>query len=93
MTTQTWYLDLVMPTRVLGLSRSRQPAFLLWTRLSTSVSRYPFHDKADEQACILVSAWSAGNSYCYVGSRIIVAMAVDKQLPQVSGMSHALPIN
>lgn len=36
------------------------------------------------QACILVSAWSAGNSYCYVGSRIIVAMAVDKQLPQVS---------
>jgi amino acid transporter len=34
------------------------------------------------QACILVSAWSAGNSYCYVGSRIIVAMAVDRQLPQ-----------
>ncbi|GAA6060668.1 hypothetical protein JCM10212_001224 [Sporobolomyces blumeae] len=32
-------------------------------------------------ACILVSAWSAGNAYCYVGSRIIVAMALDKQLP------------
>ncbi|RSH92088.1 hypothetical protein EHS25_008500 [Saitozyma podzolica] len=33
-------------------------------------------------ACILVSAWSAGNSYCYIGARIIVAMAVDRQLPQ-----------
>lgn len=36
----------------------------------------------DAQACILVSAWSAGNSYCYIGARIIVAMAVDRQLPQ-----------
>lgn len=33
-------------------------------------------------ACILISAWSAGNSYCYVGARIIVAMAIDKQAPQ-----------
>lgn len=36
-------------------------------------------------ACILVSAWSAGNSYCWVGSRIIVAMTTDRQLPQVFG--------
>lgn len=33
-------------------------------------------------ACILTSAWSAGNSYCYVGARMIVAMAVDRQAPQ-----------
>ncbi|KAK8847706.1 hypothetical protein IAR55_005565 [Kwoniella newhampshirensis] len=33
-------------------------------------------------AAILTSAWSAGNSYCYIGARIIVAMAVDRQLPQ-----------
>ncbi|WWD21799.1 hypothetical protein CI109_106287 [Kwoniella shandongensis] len=32
-------------------------------------------------AAILTSAWSAGNSYCYIGARIIVAMAVDRQLP------------
>lgn len=32
-------------------------------------------------ACILTSAWSAGNSYCYIGARIIVAMAVDRQAP------------
>lgn len=36
-------------------------------------------------ACILVSAWSAGNSYCWVGSRMIVAMTTDHQLPQVFG--------
>lgn len=36
-------------------------------------------------ACILVSAWSAGNSYCWVGSRIIVAMTTDRQLPQFFG--------
>jgi amino acid transporter len=36
-------------------------------------------------ACILISAWSAGNSYCWVGSRIIVAMTTDHQLPQVFG--------
>lgn len=36
-------------------------------------------------ACILVSAWSAGSSYCWVGSRIIVAMTTDRQLPQVFG--------
>jgi amino acid transporter len=33
-------------------------------------------------ACILVSAWSAGNSYCYVGSRMLVALAADHQMPQ-----------
>jgi amino acid transporter len=36
-------------------------------------------------ACILVSAWSAGNSYCWVGSRMIVAMTTDHQLPQIFG--------
>uniref|UniRef100_A0A093XIP2 Proline-specific permease n=1 Tax=Talaromyces marneffei PM1 TaxID=1077442 RepID=A0A093XIP2_TALMA len=36
-------------------------------------------------ACILVSAWSAGNSYCWVASRIIVAMTTDRLLPQVFG--------
>lgn len=33
-------------------------------------------------ACILTSAWSAGNSYCYIGARMITAMAVDRQAPQ-----------
>lgn len=33
-------------------------------------------------ACILISAWSAGNTYCYIGARMFVAMAVDRQLPQ-----------
>jgi amino acid transporter len=36
-------------------------------------------------ACILVAAWSAGNSYCWVGSRMIVAMTTDHQLPQIFG--------
>ena len=36
-------------------------------------------------ACILISAWSAGNSYCWVGSRMILAMTTDHQLPQVFG--------
>ncbi|KAJ5376583.1 amino acid permease/ SLC12A domain-containing protein, partial [Penicillium cosmopolitanum] len=36
-------------------------------------------------ACILVSAWSAGNSYCWVGSRMILAMTTDRQLPQIFG--------
>ncbi|KAM0554858.1 hypothetical protein ACHAPJ_006593 [Fusarium lateritium] len=36
-------------------------------------------------ACILISAWSAGNSYCWVGSRIILAMTTDRQLPQFFG--------
>ncbi|PYH98467.1 amino acid permease [Aspergillus ellipticus CBS 707.79] len=36
-------------------------------------------------ACVLISAWSAGNSYCWVGSRMIVAMTTDHQLPQVFG--------
>lgn len=36
-------------------------------------------------ACILISAWSAGNSYCWVGSRMILAMTTDKQLPQFFG--------
>jgi amino acid transporter len=33
-------------------------------------------------ACILTSAWSAGNSYCFIGARMLVAMAVDRQAPQ-----------
>ncbi|GAA5888946.1 hypothetical protein JCM6882_009691 [Rhodosporidiobolus microsporus] len=36
-------------------------------------------------ACVLVSAWSAGNSYCWVGSRMILAMTTDKQLPAFFG--------
>ncbi|KAF2152262.1 putative amino acid permease [Myriangium duriaei CBS 260.36] len=36
-------------------------------------------------ACVLISAWSAGNSYCWVGSRMIVAMTTDRQLPQIFG--------
>lgn len=40
-------------------------------------------------ACILVSAWSAGNSYCWVGSRMIVAMTTDRQLPQIFGRTTA----
>ncbi|SMQ50403.1 unnamed protein product [Zymoseptoria tritici ST99CH_1A5] len=36
-------------------------------------------------ACILISAWSAGNSYCWVGARIILAMTTDRQLPQFFG--------
>lgn len=36
-------------------------------------------------ACILIAAWSAGNSYCWVGSRMIVAMTTDHQLPQFFG--------
>lgn len=36
-------------------------------------------------ACILVSAWSAGNSYCWVGSRMILAMTTDNQLPKIFG--------
>ncbi|KAK6430753.1 hypothetical protein LTR95_013087 [Oleoguttula sp. CCFEE 5521] len=39
-------------------------------------------------ACILISAWSAGNSYCWVGSRIIVAMTTDGQLPKVLGKTN-----
>ncbi|KAJ5664993.1 uncharacterized protein N7477_007441 [Penicillium maclennaniae] len=36
-------------------------------------------------ACILIAAWSAGNSYCWVGSRMILAMTTDHQLPQFFG--------
>lgn len=36
-------------------------------------------------ACILIAAWSAGNSYCWVGSRMILAMTTDHQLPQIFG--------
>lgn len=39
-------------------------------------------------ACILISAWSAGNSYCWVGSRMIVAMTTDHQLPQWFGRTN-----
>lgn len=40
-------------------------------------------------ACILVSAWSAGSSYCWVGSRMIVAMTTDGQLPKFFGKTTA----
>ncbi|KAJ5368415.1 amino acid permease/ SLC12A domain-containing protein [Penicillium cataractarum] len=36
-------------------------------------------------ACILISAWSAGNSYCWVSSRMVLAMTTDRQLPQIFG--------
>ncbi|KAL2430771.1 Proline-specific permease [Exophiala dermatitidis] len=36
-------------------------------------------------ACILVSAWSAGNSYCWASSRMLVAMTTDRTLPQIFG--------
>lgn len=36
-------------------------------------------------ACILISAFGAGNAYCWVGSRMIVAMTTDGQLPQFFG--------
>lgn len=39
-------------------------------------------------ACILTSAWSAANSYCYIGSRMFVAMAVDNQAPQFFGKTN-----
>ncbi|CDR45493.1 RHTO0S11e00804g1_1 [Rhodotorula toruloides] len=39
-------------------------------------------------ACVLVSAWSAGSSYCWVGSRMIVSMAADKHLPSVFGRTN-----
>lgn len=34
-------------------------------------------------ACILTSAWSAGNSYLYVASRTLLGMAIDGQAPQI----------
>lgn len=43
-------------------------------------------------ACILISAWSAGNSYCWVGSRMIVAMTTDRQLPQVFGRVNKMGV-
>jgi amino acid transporter len=75
-----------MPTPVLGSSPLRQLEFRHWIPSSTYVSLiYAIGESALTcQACILVSAWSAGNAYCYVGSRILVAMAVDRQLPSVS---------
>ncbi|KAM0543256.1 hypothetical protein ACHAPJ_012402 [Fusarium lateritium] len=36
-------------------------------------------------ACILISAWSAGTAYCWVASRTILAMTTDHQLPQFFG--------
>lgn len=36
-------------------------------------------------AGILISAWSAGNSYCWVSSRLMVGMTTDRQLPQIFG--------
>ncbi|KAI6383096.1 hypothetical protein MCOR25_000284 [Pyricularia grisea] len=43
-------------------------------------------------ACVLVSAWSAGNSYCWVGSRMIVAMTTDRQLPQIFGRTNKVGV-
>jgi amino acid transporter len=40
-------------------------------------------------ACILVSAWSAGRSYCWVSSRIVIAITTDRQLPQQFGVVTA----
>lgn len=34
-------------------------------------------------AGILISAWSAGNSYCWVASRLMVGMTTDDQLPRL----------
>ncbi|KAK4939850.1 hypothetical protein LTR10_019917 [Elasticomyces elasticus] len=36
-------------------------------------------------ACILISAWSAGNSYCWVSSRTVLAMTTDRHLPRIFG--------
>lgn len=40
-------------------------------------------------ACILVSAWSAGNAYCWTGSRMLVAMTTDHTMPQILGRVNA----
>jgi amino acid transporter len=39
-------------------------------------------------AGILVSACSAGNSYAWVSSRLLVAMTTDRQLPQIFGRAN-----
>lgn len=39
-------------------------------------------------ACIIVSAWSAGNSYCWAASRTMIAMTTDGHLPQFFGRTN-----
>lgn len=34
-------------------------------------------------AAVLTSAWSAGNTYLYIGSRILVSLSLDHTAPQV----------
>lgn len=34
-------------------------------------------------ACILTSAWSAGNAYLWTASRTLVGMSIDRQAPQI----------
>lgn len=36
-------------------------------------------------AAILTSAWSAGNAFCYSGSRVLYSMAVNGQAPRIFG--------
>ncbi|KAI1204749.1 proline-specific permease [Annulohypoxylon truncatum] len=38
-------------------------------------------------AAILTSAWSAGNAFCYSGSRVLYSMAVNGQAPRVFGLT------
>ncbi|GAA6003032.1 uncharacterized protein JCM10292_000303 [Rhodotorula paludigena] len=55
--------------------------------LAIKAARIPVLDSI-VNACILISAWSAGNSYCWVGSRMITAMVHDKQLPSLFGITN-----
>ncbi|KAI1453765.1 proline-specific permease [Annulohypoxylon moriforme] len=36
-------------------------------------------------AAVLTSAWSAGNAFCYSGSRVLYSMAVNGQAPRIFG--------
>ncbi|OTA92716.1 hypothetical protein M434DRAFT_396275 [Hypoxylon sp. CO27-5] len=38
-------------------------------------------------AAVLTSAWSAGNAFCYSGSRVLYSMAVNGQAPRVFGLT------
>ncbi|CZR64914.1 related to amino acid transporters [Phialocephala subalpina] len=39
-------------------------------------------------ACVVVSAWSAGNSYCWAASRMMVTMTTDGHLPFFFGCTN-----
>ncbi|KAI5467808.1 amino acid permease/ SLC12A domain-containing protein [Mariannaea sp. PMI_226] len=39
-------------------------------------------------ACILTSAWSAGNSFLYSGSRVLYSMALNNQAPKWFGITN-----